>query len=411
MRYVLGIHLGATRTTAAVSRSAGGPWGTPEAVPLLGGLPWLDSALYIGRDGTLEAGQAALRHAPTEPERIARAPHLRTGDPVPVVLGEASYPAESLAAALIGWVADRVAEAEGADAERIVVTHPPSWSAYRRGLLHDALDQAQLPGVLALPSPIAAAESHHAREPVDEGAALAVCHLGGEHVETAVLRRGPRGFELLAHAEAAEQDAGARLDDLLVRHVLPRAGVDENDPGSMARLRMACTAAKERLCQVPEAAVLGEVGLSRTEFESLARPVLAAAVAHLERIAATAPADGLTAAVLVGGTARIPLAAELARTMLSCPVVVDDDPGTALARGAALAAQPRPAPPPVQGELSGSLVPGGGPELPAVYGQPDDDLEPPPERPPVEVTPLEPPKRRFSLSRKGTSAPDRDEDR
>lgn len=411
MRYVLGIHLGATRATAAVSRYQGGPWGPPEVVTLSGGAPWVDSVLYVSREGDLLVGQAALHRAPAEPERIARSPLHRTGDPVPFVLGEASYPAESLAAGLIGWVADRVAEVEGSQPERIVVTHPPSWSAFRRGLLHDALDQAQLPGVLALPSPIAAAESCLWNQDIEPGKALAVCAIGGEHVETAVLRRGPRGFELLGHAEGGEQEAGSRLDDLLVRHVLQRVAVDQNDPGAMARLRAACVAAKERLSQVPEVIVTDEVYLTREEFEEFAKPVLSAALSRLERLVSTVPSEQLVCAALVGGTARIPLARRLAETMLSCPVAVDDDPGTALCRGAALAAQPRQEPAPAQAETSGTLVTSSY-ELPAVFGQADEEFEPPPERPPVEITPLEPPKRRFSLARKGgSSTTERDEDR
>ncbi|MFD2398290.1 hypothetical protein ACFSVJ_18095 [Prauserella oleivorans] len=46
-------------------------------------------------------------------------------------------------------------------------------------------------------------------------------------------------------------------------------------------------------------------------------------------------------------------------------------------------------------------------ELPAVYRDGPDDLEPPPPRPPVEVTPLEPPKRTLSLRRKDSRGEDR----
>ncbi|WP_199429859.1 Hsp70 family protein [Qaidamihabitans albus] len=417
MRHVLGIDLGSTRTTAAVCRWGRGPWGNPEVVPLQAGAPWVDSVLHVSPEGALLVGQAALQRAATEPERIARGFLNRVGDPVPFVLGDTTYPAETLTAGLIGWIADSVAEAEGTAAERIVVTHPPGWSAYRRGLLHDALDQAELPGVLALPSPITAAESHLARHGVEVGATLAVCRIGGEHLETAVLRRGPYGFELLTHSEPAEHEAGAHLDDLLVQHVLERSGGDSADPAAMARLRAACAAAKERLSMLPEVIVTEGVHVTRAEFEALARPVLTAAVAQLERMASTVPAEKLAAVVLVGGTARIPLAGRLATTMLSslsCPIVVDDDPGTALCRGAALAAQPRteaarPAEP--VGTATGTLVTGSQ-ELPAVYDDGEvDDIGPPPERPPVEITPLEPPKRRFSLARKAASTTDRDEGR
>ncbi|MEU6645139.1 Hsp70 family protein [Saccharomonospora sp. NPDC046836] len=402
MRYVLGVHLGATRTTAAVCRSGTGPWGEPEVVPLEE--PWLESVLHVSPDGELRAGQAALHRAAAEPERIARSPLRRIGDTVPFVLGELTYPAETLAAGLLALVADRVADSEGADAERIVVTHPPGWGGYRRGLLHEALDQAQLPGVLALPSPIAAAESH---AEVAVGATLAVCRIGGTHVETALLRRGPRGFELLAHTEPPELAAGAHLDELLVQHVLERASIDRQDTGAMARLRAACTSAKERLSQVGETTVFGDLRLTRAEFEELARPVLEVVVAAFERLVSTVAAEQLAGALVVGGTARIPLVRELAEAVLPCPVVIGDDPGTALCRGAALAARPRVATAPAPASTSSSLITTGH-DLPAVYGG-GADLEPPPARPPVEITPLEPPRRRFALGRRAST--ERDEDR
>ncbi|ASR38479.1 molecular chaperone [Prauserella marina] len=408
MRYVMGIHLGRTRTTAAVCRSDGGPWGGPEVVPLWGGVPWIDTVLHISHGGELSAGQTAVRHAAVAPDRIVRAPHRRTGDDVPFVLGDLSYTAEALAAALIGLVADRVADIEGVHAERIVVTHPPSWSGYRRGLLHDALDNADLPGVLALPSPIAAAESHLANERVDVGSLLAVCRIGGEQVETALLRQGPRGFDLLSHTEGGEHEAGARMDDLIVGHVLRQVSRDKNDAVAMASLRAACTMAKERLSTAREVVVADDARLTRAELETLIRPVLQAGIGQLARTAANATTGDIAAAVLVGGSAAIPLFAQLARTVLDCPVFVDANPGTAMARGAALAARPRPEP---REEVGNSLV-ASNHELPAVYGQRDEaDEEPPPERPPVEITPLTPPKRKFSFSRKATAAAHRDEDR
>ncbi|WP_197321835.1 Hsp70 family protein [Saccharomonospora sp. NB11] len=423
MRYVLGIHLGATRVSAAVSRYRRGHWHPPEVIPLGTSTRWADAVLHVSGRGDLLVGQAALRHVASEPERVARAPLHRTGDPVPFVLGETSYPAETLAAGMIGWVADRVAEAEASHAERIVVTHPPSWSAYRRGLLHKALDAAELPGVLALPSPIAAAECHLGRPDaadVEPGRLLAVCAIGGVHVETALLRRTPRGVELLAHAESSEHEAGCHLDDLVVRHVLERADVDTGDPNAMGRLRSAATAAKERLSTTTDVLVTDTVSLGRQEFEQLAAPVLRSAVRRLRRLLLHVPEGQLAAAILVGGSANIPLAARLARAELPCPVVVADDPGTALSRGAALAARPRPhprpgnspkPPAPAAAPARGTALVPGLDDLPARSGEPPESPEPPPHRPPVEITPLQPPRRRFSRARRGGSSRARDEDR
>jgi molecular chaperone DnaK (HSP70) len=375
MRYVLGIDIGDTRIKAAVCRRAGEFWGEPEVVSSL------ESVLHVAADATVVAGPEARRRARLEPERIARGFARRVGDDVPLLLGDELYRPESLAAVVAGWVADQVAEAESGEADRIAVTHPPSWGGYRRGLLHEALNEAGLPGALLLPSSIAAAETLLVRERVEVGSRLAVCRLGGEHVDTALLRRGPTAFELVAH----DEQLAPPLDDVLVEHVVARFG------GDPVELRDACGETKELLSTADAPG-----GVTRAEFERLIQPLLTVSLAPLRRY------EQLTAVLLVGGAARIPLVRRLVEESLDCRVVVDPDPATAACRGAALAARPPAEAPPE----STALVPRvtGYPEV-----DPDEvyDAEPAPPRPPVVLTPLEPPRRRFASTRRNGS---RDED-
>jgi len=412
MPYVVGIDLGHTRTTAAVCRRAQGAWGDADIAGLGEGTRWADSVLHVARDGSAAFGSPARRLASAEPEGLATGLLARVGDDVPMLVQGMAYPAEMLAASMAGWVVDEVADAEGGPADRIVLTHPPGWGAHRRGVLHAALEEAGLHGVLLLPSPVAAAES---RDPVEVGSVLAVCRLGGEHVESAVLRRGPAGFDLLASTGNTAPQVGARLDDLVLEHVLALAGVTMADLGpAIGLVRSACGYAKEQLSHTPEVIVpVGlpgtaiEVRFTRSEFEHLARPVLAAALAQLRQIASPIPEDRLASVVLVGGSARIPLVTDLAHEIFDCPILVDPDPGSAVCRGAALAARPRlPAPAPfaeTAQEQSAEL------SLREQYDvEPDDGEfdEPPPPRPPIDIIPLEAPKR-FAIPGRKTS---RDED-
>lgn len=378
MRYVLGIDLGSTRIKAAVCRRAGEFWGEPQVVCSL------ESVLHVAPDATVVAGPEARRRAAVEPERTARGFARRIGDDVPLMVGEELYRPESLVAVVAGWVADQVAEAEGDEAGRIALTHPASWGGYRRMLLNEALNEAGLPGALLLPNSIAAAESLLVRERVEVGSLLAVCRLGGEQVDTALLRRGQATFELVAHDE---QPAPA-LDDVLAEHLASRFG------GDAAELRELSVETKELLSASREVDVPERV--TATEFERLAEPWLRVALAPLRRY------EELSAVLLVGGTARIPLVARLAEEFVDCRVIVDHDPATAACRGAALAARP-PAEAPRE---STTLVPRvtGYPDL-----DPDEvyDAEPAPPRPPVVLTPLEPPRRRFVPQRRSGN---RDED-
>jgi molecular chaperone DnaK (HSP70) len=298
------------------------------------------------------------------------------GDDVALVLGDQRYSGEVLAAALAGWVTDRVADAERAEPDRIVLTHPPGWGAHRRSVLHDALADAGMPSLTLVPTPVAAAQVHAARRPIDVGDVLAVCRIGGDSADGAVLRRTPEGFELLAHVDGPHGSAGALLDDLLVGWLTEQL----DEPQDPARLRSACVLAKERLSVADEVVVpIGRHGvrLDRASFGRLARPALVAVLDRLRRLTASGPGPRPVAVELVGGTARIPLLAELATQALDCPAAVDPDPGTVICRGAALLGAPRPA---------------GSTELVTAGARVRERTEPPP-RPPIELTPLVAPRR------------------
>ena len=373
MSYVLGIDLGATRTKAAVGRGDA----EPEPVALDGASRWADSVLHLDRNAAVSAGQHARAVVDRDPDRVVSGFVTQVGDDVPVVVGDERYSGEVLAAALAGWVTDRVADAERGEPDRIVITHPPGWGAHRRGVLHDALADAGMPSTTLVPTPVAAAHRHAARGPVEVGALLAVCRVGGERSDGAVLRRTPDGFDLLAHVEGPRDAAGAALDDAVAEWV--RAHV--SDPPDPVRLRSACALAKERLSVAEEVVVpVGRHGvrLERAEFGRIARPVLMPVLDRLRRLVQAAPEQRPVAVEVVGGTARLPVLAELAEEVLGCPAAVDPDPATALCRGAVLTAAPRPAP-------SRELVTTGAARV-------REPAEPPP-RPPIELTPLDPPKR------------------
>ena len=367
MRYVLGIDLGTTRIKAAVCRRAGEFWGEPDVV-----LRPIESVLHVAADGTVLVGPEARRQVTLEPHRIARGFARRVGDDVPLVLGDELYLADSLTAVAAGWVADQVAQVEGGEPGRVALTHPPGWGPYRRRKLLDALHDAGLPGALLLPAPVAAAESRLVRERIETGTTLAVCRFGGEHIDMAVLRRGPHAFELLAHAEQPAPE----IEDLLAEHLADRF---DGDHGAL-------TDAKELLST-------GDTPLvSRTEFERLVQPVLTTALTALTRY------ERLDAVLLAGGHARIPLVEEVVADLVDCRVMTDPDAGTAAARGAALAARPRAEASPESTALVPRIT--GYPEL-----DPDEvyDAEPAPPRPPVVLTPLEPPRRRFVPARRSRS--------
>ncbi|HEV8561654.1 MAG TPA: Hsp70 family protein [Actinophytocola sp.] len=393
MPYVLGVDVGSGHTTAALNRhDEDEVW----VLPLDAVTPSVHSVLYLTDDDAVLVGRDALARAEAEPDRVARGFVDRIGDPVPPLVGGRPCPAEVLTAALVCWVVDRAAEIEGDGPERVVLTHPASWGPHRRALLDGALRQAGLPDVLLLPKPVAAAETHAAGHPVAAGDAVAVCDLGEHTGCGAVTHLGPAGFELVSRAEAGEHVAGARFDDALVAHVLAElerapADLDPEDEdvrAVLAELRAACRTAKETLSSATEAVVptplLGppsSVLIPRSRFEELIAPAVHRTVDMLLQAIRAAGGARVTAVTLVGGSARVPLVAELVMAASPVRVVVDADPATAVARGAALAARRAPDP---------SVRPVRLPEQ-REHVDPDAPTQPP--RPPVEVAPLDVPLR------------------
>ncbi|MEV4314349.1 Hsp70 family protein [Actinocrispum sp. NPDC049592] len=385
MPYVLGIDVGTSRTAAAVSRQAGSTWGDAEIAQLGERAASIPTVVYFAADGTVLVGDAAHRHATSDPANAARGFARRIGDEVPLMVAGESCTAEALTAVLVRWVADEVTKAENMAPEHIVLTHPADWGSYRKRMLHRALRQANLDKVTLLPEPIAVGESHAASHDVVNGQAIAVYDLGAGALSCAVVRRSPLGtFELLTSSESVEPNGGDSFDDVIFDHVRAGVDIDMADPdawATLARLRELCTAAKEFLTTGTQTAVR-EIEVTRAEFEDKIRTAVEAGIEELLRTIQSAPvrAEDLASVVLTGGSSRIPLVTELIVGQLRNQVVLFPEPDQACALGAAIAAQ--------------RLVPASKPVV-----IPDDPFEdaPPPDRPEVDVAPLDLPRPRSFL--------------
>ena len=411
MPYALGIDLGSGHLTAAICRNDHERLPEPEVL-VLDGSPVTEAVLHLTDEGTVEVGARALRQVVSRPDHVTRGFVDRVGDEIPTILGGRPYPAEVLIAAIVGWIADYAEAAEGVPPARLVVAHPACWGGHRRAALLGALREAGLPDLMLLPRPVAAAESYAASEPVEIGQEIAVHSLGAGRFESAVLRRGSFGFDLRAHGQSMDTIGGDLFDDLLATRVLDELG-GEVGPVAKAKLRAGCRSAKERLSTelavtvpAPRESSRGTVMVNRTDLEELIRPAVEATVSSLQRTiqAAGATTNTLRAVVLVGGCGRIPLVSELVTAGVRVRVTAAAEPELSVARGAALAAA-RVAKPAVETPSSRS-VPAHKPEpvgrraaaelQPAELPEEDlADIGPPPPRPPVEITPLEPPRRRM----------------
>ncbi|MGH3527142.1 MAG: Hsp70 family protein, partial [Pseudonocardiaceae bacterium] len=359
MSYWLGIDVGTAFTAAAICRQSGGLSGVPEVVALGTRSTAVSSVLYLAPDGQVVVGEAAERRAVTDPDRVVREFKRRIGDEVPMVIGGRPHSAPEIAAMVLGWVIERVAAREGGPATGIVVTHPAGWGPYKISTMTAALRAAGLTSITFRTEPEAAAASYALAQRIEPGSTIAVYDLGGGTFDAAVVRKtGPATLQVLGVPQGLEALGGADFDDAIMRHVLAAVPaltqLDPDDPATLAAtaaLRRDCTEAKEALSSDTEVTipvlapgVQTQVRLIRAEFEDMIRPQVEQTVEALRRALRSAGVepDDLDTVLLVGGSSRVPLVAQLVSAELGRPVAIDADPKAAIALGAALAALPTP---------------------------------------------------------------------
>jgi len=356
MSYALAVDVGTSFTAAAVVRFHQGPSAVPECLPLGARGTSVPSVVYFPEEGTVLVGEAAERRGLDSPERVVREFKRRIGDDVPIILGTLALQPEDVFATMARWVADRAAEREGGPASAVFLTHPAAWGNHRLSVIRDALAAHGLENVTLLPEPEAAALHYASQVRVEEGSTIAVYDLGGGTFDTAVLRKsGSSRFELLGRPEGIEDLGGADFDAAVFSYVAGHTGtalaeLDPTDPavlGSLTRLRRECVEAKEALSVDSEASipvllpgVQQQVRLVRSEFEALIEEPVRETVDALEHSLAQLhlePAD-LSTVLLIGGSSRIPLVAQVVSEELDRPIAVDADPKSSICLGAAVAA-------------------------------------------------------------------------
>jgi actin-like ATPase involved in cell morphogenesis len=384
---VLGVDLGTTWTAASV----GG-----EPLPLGEHGPSMPSVVAVA-DGEVLVGWRAVRAAAADPASAAREFKRRLGDTTPIVVAGTPYGAETLTGHLLGGVVE-AARSKGHEPGSVVLTHPAAWGEYKLDLLREAGRVAGLDAVGLVPEPVAAAQHHVRQGRLHDGDVVAVYDFGGGTFDAAVVRVAGAGATLLGQPEGLERLGGIDLDQAVVAHVNAvldgaLSELDTSDADvrrAVQALRADCTAAKEALSADTETSIAvtvpglqTQVRITRAELETAIRPRLAETLGALDRvIASTELAAGeLAGIVLVGGSSRIPLVAELVASHTGRPLLTDSDPKMAVVLGAAASplhtvpeqehamSTNTPTPPPPAGGGTGKDQPAG--------GKPDDKAKTP----------------------------------
>ncbi len=350
MDYSLGIDLGTTYSAAATSQGD-----RLEIFQLGERSATIPSIVVLRADGEVLTGEAAERRALAEPARTGREFKRRLGDPTPIILGGTPYGAEALLAHLLRSIVLSISRQLGGPPAAIALCHPASYGEYKIDLLRQAVRQADIGPVTLLTEPEAAALHYARQERVPDDTVLAVYDFGGGTFDATILRKTAAGFEQLGRPEGLERLGGIDFDEALFERAMGQvraAGVtiDPNDPATLAaiaRLREECRRAKEALSSDTDTTVAiflpglqTEMRLTRAEFEDTIRPRIRETIEALGRSVRSAGLEfeALDRILLVGGTSRIPLVAEMVRETTGRPVAVDAHPKHTMALGAAFVA-------------------------------------------------------------------------
>jgi actin-like ATPase involved in cell morphogenesis len=345
------VDLGTTFVAAARSGSS-----QVEMVTLGDRSVVMPSAVYVAEDGAVVVGEAADRRAVNSPERVAWQFKRRLGDPTPVRLGDAAYSATELLGIVLGDVLARVAEVEGGPPEQVVLTHPANWGPFRRGVFAEVPRLAGVADAVTITEPEAAATHYVAAERLAVGKTVAVYDLGGGTFDATVVRKEPGGVRILGTPEGVERLGGIDFDQALYDFVSFSSDgalddLDSRDPKTaiaLTRLRRDCVLAKESLSVDTEFLLpvflpgrQFDVRITRVGFEDLIRAQIESTITALSRTLQSSgvTAEELDAVLLVGGSSRIPLVAQMVSERLDRPVLVDTHPKYVVALGAATLTQ------------------------------------------------------------------------
>lgn len=245
-----------------------------------------------------------------------------------------------------GEVVDAVSERQGAAPDRISITHPANYGPYKKDLLSEMVRLADIGQVDFLSEPEAAAINYAQQDRLEPGEVVAVYDFGGGTFDAALLRKGVDGFELLGRPEGMERLGGIDFDQAIFIHVDDAVGgmigeLDSGDPqarAAIARLRADVRAAKEALSTDTDVTIpvmlpglQTDVRLTRAEFEGMVRPRLTETIEALQRAVRSTglTIEEISRILLVGGSSRIPLVAEMVRSATGRPVAVDAHPTAA----------------------------------------------------------------------------------
>ncbi|MCU1238826.1 MAG: Heat shock protein 70, partial [Candidatus Solibacter sp.] len=351
---VVGIDLGTTNSEVAAFVDGGirvlGPNASPNASKML------PSCVGISPDGELLVGEAALNQQRIYPERTVRSIKRKMGSGESVLMAGKGYSPQEISALILKELAEWARRELGQPVERAVITVPAYFSDAQRNATREAGMLAGLEVLRILNEPTAASLAYGFADGARH--TVMVYDLGGGTFDVSVVTIEGDVTEVLS-SHGNNRLGGDDFDDLLAKrleHELHKQhGIElgEADGAARARLWWAAEMAKKQLSFEPYARVREEslvmrhgkpyhldVEVSRTEYEEMIRPLVESTLDSVSQALDDAGkrAGELDAILLVGGSTRTPLVANLLRERTGLDPRQDVHPDLSVALGAGVLA-------------------------------------------------------------------------
>jgi molecular chaperone DnaK len=346
---ILGIDLGTTNSEVAIIRD-----GIPHVFAEEGD-PILPSFVGLSEDGKLLVGKAARNQWVVAPERTVKSIKRRMGQDAKIQLGSQEYRPQEISAMILRALKDRAAAQIRMPVTKAVITVPAYFNDDQRSATREAGELAGLEVVRILNEPTAASLTYDPKN--TELHRILVYDLGGGTFDVSIVQAQEGVIEVLS-SHGDTRLGGDDFDELLVKHVVlkfqAQHGVDlAANVVARARVLRAVEAAKRQLSYHPFArleeefiaekdgqAVHLQMEITRGEYEELIRPLLQRTMDSVQRAledARLAPA-ALDKVVLVGGSTRTPLVAQLLEERLGQSAHQEVNPDLCVAMGAGIQA-------------------------------------------------------------------------
>lgn len=352
---ILGIDLGTTNSAVGVVDS-----GFPILLANEDGRRITPSAVWIGRDGSVEIGERALRRRTLEPDRVVtsikrlmgrRTSELEENFPVQIEAGADGLPQvlgktpEEISAEILKEMKRIATWRMGGEIRKAVITVPAYFHDAQRAATKRAGELAGLEVVRIINEPTAAALAY-GLDKLGEKTRVAVYDLGGGTFDLSILEMQDGVFQVLAtHGDT--RLGGDDLNALILERVMERAGITEID--APARVRLTAEAERVKLAlsdgdasvfRVPfyNGSLSVEETITREELEKLAAPWIGRTLRLCRQALADAALkpEELDAVVVVGGSTRMPAVRRAVAELFGREPDVSQHPDEAIALGATI---------------------------------------------------------------------------